>query len=291
MTQLATPDALAGEFDGVEVVLWGQRYRFERRGDQLWVDMPDPESGLSKPHRAHPPDAADRAPRVERPVVMLTGSHHYQVLWVPRSMEPGARELLNLRIVYLIGERRWIPRSAAFLMPPEIRQGVVPWHMSCIKCHATRGRPGVEAATDVIEFGISCEACHGPAEEHIRVNQNPLRRYARHLTGGPDSSVTNPAQLDHARASHVCAQCHSMLAIPDAEDYIAHGTRFRPGQDIHETYPNIRGEVLSDEQAPERLWGDGDARVTGGEWVGMSGSRCFTEGDLACTTCHSMHDA
>lgn len=289
MTQRATPAAFGADFDGTEVTLWGQRHRFFRRDGALWVDMPDPAAPASAPHRALSDAAADRAPRIERPIVMITGSHHYQVYWVPRSLDEGNRDVINLRIVYLLDEGRWIPRSAAFLSPPEIRQGQVSWGLACIKCHATRGRPQPELATDVVEFGIGCEACHGPAEAHVAAHQDPLRRYAAHLSSGADESVVNPARLDHRRASEVCAQCHSLLAIPDADDYIAHGTRFRPGQSIAEVFPNLRGELLTPQQRDERIWADGDSRVTGSEWVGMSGSRCFTDGPLSCLSCHSMH--
>ncbi|MCA9659610.1 MAG: hypothetical protein KC486_14800 [Myxococcales bacterium] len=289
MTQRATPEAFAADFDGVEVTLWGQRHRFFRRGEELWVDMPDPTAPESAPHRALVDAAAERAPRVERPIVMTTGSHHYQVLWVPRTLDEGERDVINLRIVYLIDEGRWIPRSAAFLQPPELRQGLVSWRLSCIKCHATRGRPGPEFDTDVVDFGIGCESCHGPSEAHIAAHQDPLRRYAAHLGDDADESVVNPARLDHARASEVCAQCHSLLAIPDSAAFIAEGTPFRPGQPIHDVFPNLRGELLSDAKQGERLWADGDARVTGSEWIGVSGSRCFTEGELSCLSCHSMH--
>ncbi|MCA9695270.1 MAG: hypothetical protein KC636_37170 [Myxococcales bacterium] len=291
MTQLATPEAFAADFDGVEVTLWGQRYKFERRGDTLWVDMPDPSSSLSAPHRALTDAAAERAPRVERPVVMTTGSHHYQVLWVPLSLEEGEREVINLRIVYLIDDQRWIPRTAAFLSPPEIRQGTVAWAAVCIKCHATRGRPGYDGAADVVDFGIACESCHGPGEAHVARNQNPLRRFTSYLTEGPDDSVVNPVRLPHDRASYVCAQCHSLLSIPDADAYRQRGLPYHPGEDIHEHLPNLVGELLTETQRNERMWADGDLRVTGGEWVGMAGSRCFTEGELACTSCHSMHDS
>lgn len=289
MTQRATLAAFGADFDGVEVTLWGQRHRFFRRGDELWVDMPDPAAPASAPHRALPDEAAGRAPRIERPIVMITGSHHYQVYWVPRSLDDGARDVINLSIVYLLGEARWIPRSAAFLEPPEIRQGTVSWRVTCIKCHATRGRPGPALDTDVVELGIGCEACHGPAEAHVAAYQHPLRRYVAHLGDAAAEAVVNPARLDHRRASEVCAQCHSLLAIPDADAYIAQGTPFRPGQPIAAVFPALLGEHLTPQQRSERLWADGDLRVTGGEWVGVSGSRCFTAGELSCLACHSMH--
>ncbi len=41
MTQLATPEAVTGPFDGREVDVGGVRYRLSRRGDEFWVELRD----------------------------------------------------------------------------------------------------------------------------------------------------------------------------------------------------------------------------------------------------------
>jgi hypothetical protein len=67
MTQVAGPDSVAGEFDGREMTHDGATYVAEQRGDEFWVDMPDPNwPGLTE--FAEPP-------RIQRPVVMTSGSH------------------------------------------------------------------------------------------------------------------------------------------------------------------------------------------------------------------------
>jgi hypothetical protein len=43
MTQLATPAGVVGDFDGVKLELLGKTYQLERRGDEFWVEMEDPE--------------------------------------------------------------------------------------------------------------------------------------------------------------------------------------------------------------------------------------------------------
>ena len=42
MTQRATPSTVLGTFDDVVFENHGFRWRFERRGDEFWVEMPDP---------------------------------------------------------------------------------------------------------------------------------------------------------------------------------------------------------------------------------------------------------
>jgi hypothetical protein len=42
MTQRASPAAVIGDFDGETLERFGKDYRLSRRGDEFWIDMPDP---------------------------------------------------------------------------------------------------------------------------------------------------------------------------------------------------------------------------------------------------------
>ena len=182
-------------------------------------------------------DIAGRPPRLQRPLVMTTGSHHQQAYWYPSGF---ARELGLLPFVYLIEEQRWIPREATFLRPPselpsqEMRQ----WNVVCIHCHATHGQPRLQAPdkldTRAAEFGIACEACHGPGERHVEINRNPLHRYARHLAGDPDPTIVQPARLSHRLSSQVCGQCHGIFSLHDKQNLENSWSvsPYRPGEDL-----------------------------------------------------------
>ena len=63
--------------------------------------------------------------------------------------------------------------------------------------------------TRVAEYGIACESCHGPAEDHIRANSAPLRRYALHRRATNDPTITNPARVSAKKSSEICGQCHA----------------------------------------------------------------------------------
>ena len=177
MTQVASSQTVSGDFRDVQLEYHEKRFRLQQRGEEFWVIEGSEE----------------------RRVFMTTGSHHYQVYWL-RSRDGDWLE--NFPFVYLLDDRRWVPRNDAFMMPPEIsRLPEKPrtWNSSCIQCHSTHGQPGIDPGpvfhgTVVAELGIACEACHGPAEEHVRVNRDPLRRYAKHMAGEPDSSIVHPAQ-------------------------------------------------------------------------------------------------
>jgi hypothetical protein len=299
MTQVASAASVLGDFDDVELRTRGERVRLSRRGDEHWAELriPDPQSG--EPGKRH----------VERRIELVTGSHHMQVYWYATGAK---RALAQLPFAYLIFERRWVPVDATFLAPPggralHIAEGS--WNTTCQKCHATRGQARMDAQmrfdTHVAEFGIACEACHGPAAEHVRRNESPLRRYGYHWSDTEDPTSLVPTRLDAVRSSQVCGQCHSVYRVPDAElsRWNALGFRYRPGDDLGAARRVVR---LADHQLvrvlrrddPEYIeqhfWTDGMVRVSGREYNGLIESPCYTHGDaargvLACTSCHRMH--
>ncbi len=308
MTQVATPQSVVGDFDGTEWA-YGRSYRLERRGDEFWVELDDPDhAGPGTP------------PRVRRRILVTTGSHHEQDYWYETGR---TRKLGFLPLMYLVRDRRWIPFDAAFLRPP-LTAPPTPsmldrWQTTCIKCHATHGKPRTilpddanHMDTTVAEFGIACEACHGPAREHVRANRDPLRRYRLHLSGAPDPTIVNPAALSAERASQICGQCHGihrpLAPLPRSaragDDWRDHGLAYRPGDDLEATRYLVRPADVGTRRFEEiryfephlledRFWADGMLRVSGREYHGLIDSPCFARGagerKLSCLSCHSMH--
>jgi nitrate/TMAO reductase-like tetraheme cytochrome c subunit len=302
------PDAVVADFAGVQVrEVPGRPMSLERRGSQFWATLDDPDWNGS----------SDTPKRIERQVVMTTGSHHQQVYWYATGV---GRLLGQLPAEYLIAERRWIPRSAALMRPPSRPFSETgSWNSTCVACHATDGKPRFEsqpsgtqiADTKAAEFGIACEACHGPAEEHVRLNRNPWRRYALHLTGAPDVSVTHPERLTPRRSSQVCGQCHSVWEFSDRggeQQANMGGLPYRPGADLATTRLVVQptqsaaSSTLSDllAAAPQFIkdsfWSDGMIRVSGREYNGLIESPCFKNAaddshTLSCFSCHDMHQS
>ena len=314
MTQVATPETVRADFDGVVVTeTAGSPMRLERRGDEFWAEFDDPGWEGPSPER----------PRITRRVVMITGSHHQNIYWYATGHD---RALNVLPAVYLLDEARWVPRSAVVLHPPG--QGVATtdghWNAICIACHTTRGRTGFDTPfgtepiseqsvdTTVAELGIACESCHGPSAEHVRVNRNPLRRYARYADdGGPDPTIVQPARLDPARGAEVCGQCHGIWTFHDAAGERAanaDGLPYRPGDVLRETrfvaQPRVNGNTAhmrallaaDPEFVRGSFWPDGQVRVSGREYNGLIDSPCYAdatdpERTMTCLSCHAMHQA
>ena len=312
MTQPALAESVVGDFDGSSIMSDGLAYRVFMKGEEFWAEMPDPEE-MMYVVQGGKPTPLEEIPRVERQVVMTTGSHHYQTYWVTGAEKYG-NLLQTLPLIYLIKEQRWVPREAAFMKAPEDRARMISqWNNHCINCHSTGGNPGLltktkegSFATAVGELGISCEACHGPGEEHIKANRNPLRRYALHgKAGEEDRTIVNPANLDHERSSQVCGQCHGVYIRTDGYGmkYATEGIQFRPGEDIntkryyiaHPTENSTPQQWEEYHKNPkffaERWWEDGTVLAGGREYSGISASGCYIRGEMSCLSCHSMHDS
>jgi len=314
MTQVATPATVLGPWQGVKLEVEGRNVELSRKGGELWARLPDPDL-VAASIRAHSPTPSAAAPLVERRVLLATGSHHQQVYWV--GGERG-NELRLLPITYLIAEKRYVPRRDAFLQPPDAPPHAIRWNSNCIMCHATRGEPALDEqrdvfASDAVELGIACEACHGPGGAHVEKQRAPLARLLTHLRDDADASIVNPARLSAERASAVCGQCHAYF-VPRAEDrfWQTGFSDYSPGDALAPTRvllapaaaasadraaaasaaPGMSGASI--EATTESLfWGDGTIRVGGRELNGLERSACYARGhgkrQIACLSCHSMH--
>lgn len=292
MTQVASPETVIGNFDDQRVAYDGSTYHLHRRGDQFWVEMDNPDRGPGIPER------------IERPIVMTTGSHHMQVYWYPIG---HSRVLGQLPIFYLKPEKKWVPRDAAFLRPPDDEHGSETgrWNVKCIFCHSTHGEPNQQSQTtfdtQAAEFGIACEACHGPGEKHALYHRS--RADGQAVTGA--DPMVDPQDLSPALSAQVCGQCHGIHVPYDKRQLqreMRDGLAFRPGQELaNARYVVTRnddstkhlsqffGEI--EEHFDKQFWADGMIRVSGREYTGLLGSACHTapQGAMSCLSCHLMH--
>ena len=294
MTQVATTKTVFGEFDGREFDWPGGSCRVFRRGDQFWIEMDDPDESLTGVEK-----------RIERPVVMTTGSHHMQVYWYPIGKQ---RSLGQVPVVFLKSEKKWIPRNAAFLMPPDMGSGpeTSRWNAACLWCHTTRGRTRPVGGFDqplqlvgmdsqVAEFGIACEACHGPGDRHVRYRNGKLPE----LKSDP---IVEPSRISHQRSSQICGQCHG-LTVSHSRRHLEleamNGTSFRPGEALSASRWVVRYDQPTKQHLEQfgsgvsmltdSFWQDGMIRVSGREFTGLMESRCYSEGQMSCLSCHTMH--
>ncbi len=296
MTQVPSEDSVIADFDDQILHYYGREFRFFREDGGFFMEMKAARSGAS----------GEPAPSRTFEMVLSTGAHHQQAFWF--ATDEG-RSLGKLPFIWINAEQRWVPYGSIFFAPasrPSMQTGV--WNENCIRCHVVQGRPRWEEESGydshVGEFGISCGACHGAAEEHAAIHRNPLHRYRQHLSSADDPSLVSPADLSHERSSQVCGQCHSNFDLQDARSERAfdrHGFAYRPGDDLHESRHVFRyGEDPTDpavvrklERSPQyyerRFWSDGMVRVSGREYNGLLETPCYQRGTMSCLSCHTMH--
>jgi hypothetical protein len=291
MTQLPTPASLPDDMAKLELTFNGREYKGERRGDKFFVRVRPEGGNYSEPQE----------------VVLVTGSHTLQILWLESGQ---GRTLQQFPFAYIVAEKMWAPVSKTFLIPPDLKEyySLGAWNGACMDCHVTQGQSrfveGNKWDSQVAEFGIACEACHSEGREHIAHNRNPIRRFKLHLTTKSDPTVTNPARLKSSASALDCGQCHSVWAfnsMMDKIDFNRHGAGFRPGaHDLGQRFvvqPNAPDHSEQKDfirrTEPDffrnRFWGDGMIRVTGREFNGVQASPCFRGGEFSCLSCHEMH--
>ncbi|HKP55195.1 MAG TPA: hypothetical protein VJV78_00665 [Polyangiales bacterium] len=289
MTQEAGPHSVLGDFDsGQQLDYFGVRARMSRGDDGEFLMS---FSAGTERWQA----------RVERSV----GSHRYQQ-YLARDRDVFFR----LPVAWDIAERRFIHMNGAFLTPdPELPadgisisradydRHVTRWNDNCVFCHNVHPNPGLDLATgrfstQVAELGIACEACHGPAGEHVARNWNPLRRYTLQVGDRPDPSIRNPARMSGARSAEVCGRCHGQRLSSNIDEVLREGDTFVPGEPLaHWSKPLWQDTTQNGEAGlfAARFWADGTARLTAYEFQGYLQSPCTEQASFSCESCHAMH--
>lgn len=286
MTQVATSQTVAAPLDGLKLESRGRTYQFERRGEEFWVTMATPQEAAEQ-SQEDSVDAAKTTPVRARKIVATTGSHVAQTYWISY-----ANDLWQVPWVYHIQEQKWIPNEDSFLHPPTDSQNFHRWNSNCIKCHTVGAVPGLTAQgeykTRVVEFGISCESCHGAGEDHVRFREGKGSQQSADASNGVKDPITNPTRCSAERASEICAQCHS--SHRDPEDWNARGSSFYPGEQL-EKHVKLHhfGTGVTKHDYKDGYWADGTCRTGGDEFLGMMASPCYAAGKMSCLSCHSMH--
>lgn len=153
------------------------------------------------------------------------------------------------------------------------------WEQSCAYCHVTgydaeRGR-----WTDP---GVTCEACHGPGEQHQELASDAGRRPS------DEELVDIRAAINPGIDPQVCGQCHGRGV--SASD-VPYPVGYEPGQDLSQDF------TLTPLTDATHWWTTGHARLPNmqyNEWLDSGHAHALTalrdsgvEVDPTCLTCHS----
>jgi tetratricopeptide (TPR) repeat protein len=207
------------------------------------------------------------------------------IAWDSRPKEAGGQRWFHLYPGQNIKAGNWLHWTA----------GSQNWNFTCAECHSTNLRKNFDAKANVFkttwsELNVSCEACHGPASNHVawaRKEGNwrafdATRGLALALDERKGVTWTHVPETGNARRSvprtssreiDTCARCHGRAAR--ISDDFVHG---KPPLDTHRL-------ALLDENL---YWADGQMRDEVYNWGSFVQSRMHAQG-VTCSDCHDPH--
>jgi predicted CXXCH cytochrome family protein len=328
MTRDATPEYVKADFNNATYQYHGVTSLMTRQGNQFFINTIDPDWETQNSRFGKPQSSSETELRRTYSVDRVVGSHWFQQML---HLDEDGR-YVRLPLVYHLVEKRWIHINGAFLITEAegFHNMIAVWNETCIYCHNTRPSPNPKMEpgkirgpssnrlpdqipgfrTEVGELGISCEACHGAGEQHVRNHRNPARRLSQRYSERDDPTIVNPAKLSVARADDICAHCHGGT-VPRYNDWnqATLADPYLPGRDLNRfwfkpyseaevqglgTRPLGRhGEPIHFDPLDGRVWGDGTPLTTAMEYQGLALSACYQDGHgkLNCLACHAMHSS
>ena len=146
------------------------------------------------------------------------------------------------------------------------------WNSMCARCHNTAlekryDRTSDRYATTWAELGVGCEACHGPAADHVA--------WQRSKAAERDPSLERMRLgNDPERLHGLCGSCHSRRAELHGE------------HDPHAPFLDLYLPELP--SLSEVFYADGQVHDEDYEYAAFSLSRMHHQG-VTCTSCHDPH--
>ncbi|HEX6812030.1 MAG TPA: tetratricopeptide repeat protein [Planctomycetota bacterium] len=283
--QEPAPGTVLGDFGGASFTHFDVTSKFSKQGDRFFVRTDGPGGQL----RDYPVEYAFGVAPLQQ-YLLDTGNGRLQALgiaWDSRTKEQGGQRWFHLHP----GER--LPAGDE-LHWTGIQQN---WNFMCAECHSTNLRRHYDAAKDRYhttwsELDVSCEACHGPASQHVEwakgeagfasLGGQPGKGLVvafderRGVVWTRDEKTGVPARsrpLTTQKELDTCARCHSRRTV-FSEDFV-------PGKPLLDTHwPELLTAPL--------YHADGQMREEVYDYQSFLQSRMAQKG-VTCSDCHEPH--
>ena len=287
--QPATDDTVLGNFDDTSFIYAGITSRFTRGPGGFVVETDGPDGELRRYEVVY----TFGVDPLQQYLVELDRGR-LQVLpfcWDTRPADAGGQRWFHLYPDEQIAHDDVLHWTSSTFT----------WNFMCADCHSTGLDKGYDTASNTYdtvfrEIDVSCEACHGPASNHLvwakasdrdTADSDRTRGFDQVLTdsdGGEwafASSGGGPARPNAARTvprnEHreidTCAPCHSRRATVHAD--------WRPGDHFLDAY---RPELV---RVP-LYWPDGQIRDEVYVYGSFKQSKMYQQG-VTCKDCHDPH--
>jgi len=218
------------------------------------------------------PDGQRRHPMVH----VMGGKNVYYFL---TSMERG--RLQTLPVAYDVRTKKWFDTAASGVRhfpgagvdaPVHWTDPMYTFNTSCHGCHVSQLSTNYDLKTDTYrttwaEPGINCEACHGPAQEHVRICQAAPKGQAPQ-----DLKIIRTKRFMPEQINSMCGSCHAKMSPVSAS--------FKPGERYFDHF-DLTALEHPDFYPDGRDLGENYTMTT---WLM---SPCVKSGKLDCMHCHT----
>lgn len=274
----ADKDSVLGDFNDATIKFKGKVNRFFTKGDQYWVNIEGPDNQF---HDYKISYTFGFEPLQQYMVEFDDG----RIQLIPFAWDARAQEQGGQRWYHLYPE---MEKTDAFYWTNTGQN----WNFMCADCHSTDVKKNYDAKTNTyntqwFEINVGCEACHGPASDHISWAKGEQKNTTAHYGFGRDlsksvkewvfkegHSTLQPKEIQFTDQITVCAQCHSRRV------------------QLNEDQAHVKGSLL-DSYLPSLITSElyhNDGQIYDEDYVyGSFMQSKMAEKGVTCTNCHNPH--
>ncbi|MEZ8821329.1 tetratricopeptide repeat protein [Vibrio sp. 10N.222.54.A1] len=282
----ATDESVLGDFNDQTFTHDGKPNRFFRKGEEFWVNI-EGQDGHFKDYKISYTFAFE--PLQQYMVEFEDG--RVQLIpfaWDSRTEGEGGQRWFHLYPDTTNTDEFYWTNSGQN------------WNFMCADCHSTNLEKNYDSASNTYnttwsEINVGCEACHGPASEHVEKAQlakanggkdapvsahygfdRDLSKSVKEWIYQEGNSTLQPKDIIHTNQVQTCAQCHSRRT------------------QLNETGDHVNGSFFDKYRlsliTPELYHNDG--QIYDEDYVyGSFLQSVMAEKGVTCTNCHDPHTA
>ena len=225
----ATDQSVRGDFNDVQVDFKGQTHRLYKKDDQFWINTAD-ANGEFKDYQIK--FTFGYEPLQQYMVQFDDG----RVQLIPFAWDTRAKTEGGQRWFYLHPDHSDSHDEFFWLNSGQN------WNYMCADCHSTNVKKQFDVkqnqySTSYSEINVGCEACHGPASQHIQLVQSKgsnnkaeqfgfdrnLDKAVSEWISTKGGTTAKPAAIKQTDQVLACAQCHSRHVQISEQDHVTSG--------------------------------------------------------------------